>query len=255
MPFHYTPPQLPLYDNQKKVSDYPVRRIICIGRNYADHAKEMGQMFPERSQKINGSAQEAPPFFFYKPLTALAPFCDNTPSSHGVASPIKWRQPTYSQNIHYETEICIAIGSKLTLNNSGEIQNLDSAIAGAGIALDMTCRDTQQTAKKDGRPWATAKGFDHSAPCSALMACDWASLQKTPEFALHKNDTQVQHGNLNDMIWPIPALLAQLSRFTQLDVGDLILTGTPAGVGQVTQGDHLRAELINTFCQIELSVV
>ncbi|WP_053979619.1 fumarylacetoacetate hydrolase family protein [Marinagarivorans algicola] len=255
MPLCYTPPKLPLYNSQQKVIDYPVRRIICIGRNYADHAKEMEQKFPVDTQPQNSLLKEAPPFFFYKPLTALVPPCGNTPPDSGTTSPIEWRLPTYSQNVHYETEICIAIGGKLTLNNLDQIEDLDNAIIGAGIALDMTCRDIQQTAKKGGRPWAAAKGFDYSAPCSALMACDWESLQKTPAFLLHKNNAPVQHGNLNNMIWPIPALLAELSRFTQLDVGDLILTGTPAGVGSVTKGDHLKAQLINTACQLELNIV
>lgn len=240
MTFHIATPTLPLCDSD--LAHYPIRRIICIGRNYADHAKEMGQVF------IAGTNKEAPPFFFYKPLTALYPVTASSPE------PQLWPKPNYSQNIHHELEVCVAIGHKISLNQSNQINDMNNAIAGAGIALDMTCRDTQKTAKEGGRPWATAKGFDYSAPCSALMACDWQGLQKTPDFALYKNNQRVQHGNIGDMIWPIPDLLAELSLFTQLDVGDLILTGTPAGVGPAIKGDTLKAELINTPCHFEITV-
>lgn len=249
MHFDLKMPVLPFYNQQ--LGHYPVRRLICIGRNYAEHAQEMGQKY------IKGTTTQQPPFFFYKPVTAL--FCTNAAS---CLRPSKWTKPTFSQNVHHEIEIFIAIGNKVTRSdldltddsNSNSSQSLNAAIIGAGIALDMTCRDTQQIAKDNGRPWAAAKGFDHSAPCSGLMECNWASLQNTPEFALYKNNQRVQHGNINHMIWPIPALLKELSRFTQLDVGDIILTGTPAGVGPVHKGDTLKAELINTPCQFELII-
>lgn len=215
---------LPLNNNEAR---YNVRRIICIGRNYAEHAKEMGH-----------NPSEAPPFFFYKPLTAL---CD-------ASEPINWTLPAYSQNVHYELEVAIAIGKKTTSNNP------EQAIFACGLSLDMTCRDTQQQAKAAGRPWATAKGFDHSAPCSALHTISWEELKHLGDFTLYKNQQQVQQGNVNQMVWPIPELLIELSKYTQLDDGDLILTGTPAGVGPVVEGDQLEAKIDGLPCTMTINI-
>jgi len=206
-------PSLPLHQNTTSVPFY-VRRIICIGRNYAEHAKEMGH-----------NPNEAPPFFFYKPLTAL------THASHAIKLAI----PSYTHNLHHELELSIAIGQAPTPDQP------ENAILGCGIALDMTCRDTQKNAKNAGRPWDTAKGFDGSAPCSALQSATWQSIQQAGEFTLTNNAQRVQTGHPKDMIWPIPSLIQKIQAYTQLDYGDLILTGTPAGVGQVNKGDTLQA--------------
>jgi fumarylpyruvate hydrolase len=217
---------LPLNTGNEK-SFYPVRRIICIGRNYAEHAKEMGH-----------NPNDAPPFFFYKPLTAL----------RDASQAIDWKLPAYSQNVHYELELAIAIGNKVTNTNP------ESGICAAGLSLDMTCRDIQQNAKALGRPWETAKGFDHSAPCSTLHAADWTAIKTLGDFSLYHNNKRVQRGNIKEMIWPIPELLKQLLAFTELDYGDLILTGTPAGVGQVTTGDRLHAKIEGLACDIDMNI-
>ena len=217
---------LPL-KNDSNNNRYFVRRIICIGRNYAEHAREMGH-----------NPEEAPPFFFYKPLTAL---CD-------ASKPIKWKLPTYSRNVHYELEVAIAINKEVTSTNP------ESAILAAGLSLDMTCRDIQQLSKAAGRPWATAKGFDHSAPCSTLQAIDWTGLKKLGDFSLRQNNKQVQLGNIAEMVWSIPELITELSLYTQLDYGDLILTGTPAGVGAVAAGDKLEANIDGMSCAISIDI-
>ncbi|MDZ7925280.1 MAG: fumarylacetoacetate hydrolase family protein [Marinagarivorans sp.] len=217
--------------NNPSLTYFRVRRIICIGRNYSEHAKEMGHD-PEREA----------PFFFYKPLTSLFPVSPNNAQSRA------WSMPHYSQNVHHELEVAIAIGGKVTGNNP------EQRIIGAGIALDMTCRDVQQQAKALKQPWATAKGFDHAAPVSPLFETDWIKLQQIGDFTLTKNGHEVQRGNIAQMIWPIPALLLELSRFTQLDKGDLILTGTPAGVSAVNKGDVLRAAISQQNCALEIEI-
>lgn len=220
-------PAINLLDEQGHSEPFYIRRIICIGRNYEDHAIEMGH-----------KPNEAPPFFFYKPLTALC-------------SPEKltrWPMPRYSDTVHHELEVSIAIGKTPTKNSP------EDCIIGFGVALDMTCRDIQKAAKSAGRPWDTAKGFDYSAPCSELMKGNWQSLAEHPEFSLTKNQQQVQKGNIHNMIWPIPALLAQLQKFTELGAGDLILTGTPAGVGEVNPGDILEATLKGTKATLKLTI-
>lgn len=220
-------PAIPLINSQGLSEPFYARRIICIGRNYEDHAIEMGH-----------APNEAPPFFFYKPLTAL---CDE-------AQLLQWPLPVYSDTVHHELEVAIAIGRTPTFDKP------EDAIAGFGIALDMTCRDIQKTVKAQGRPWATAKGFDYSAPCSSLIKGGWQELQHNPAFSLTKNGRLVQQGNIHDMIWPIPALLKQLQNFTTLGAGDLILSGTPAGVGEVVSGDILEAAINGTNAALTLTI-
>lgn len=192
-------------------------RIICIGRNYADHAREMGHD-PERE----------PPFFFFKPITALLP----------PGKPFVY--PWYSSEVHHELELVIVVGK------DGEDIALDAAadfVAGFAIGLDMTCRDIQRHAKQQGRPWDLAKGFDGSAPCSAIMAGSYQDLQATGRLSLTRNGLLVQSGDWRDMIWSVPELIVAVSRYTKLRAGDLLFTGTPAGVGPVTVGDQLIAKL------------
>lgn len=212
--------------NSSGTTGYAVRRIICIGRNYAEHAKEMGH-----------APNEAPPFFFYKPITALSY------AGLGLSLPL----PAYSHNVHHELELLIAIGEPPNKEAP------ETAISAYGLALDMTCRDTQTDAKTAGRPWDTAKGFDQSAPCSALVFAGWDDVQKLDVFNLQKNGETVQTGHIKEMIWPIPELLKQVMQYTQLDYGDIILTGTPAGVGAVVPGDTLRASISNNS-EVELNV-
>lgn len=191
-------------------------RIICIGRNYADHAREMG----------HDPAQE-PPFFFFKPITALAR--DGT-----------FVMPSYSREVHYELELLIALeqgGRNLSL------QQAKSCVGGFGLGLDMTCRDIQRQAKEAGRPWELAKGFDGSAPCTAIAPGSFDDLDSLGTMTLKRNGEVVQQSHWRDMIWSIPELLQHISRHIALQPGDLVFTGTPAGVGPVEAGDRLEARM------------
>lgn len=196
---------------------FPVHKIICIGRNYAEHAREMGHD-PERE----------PPFFFFKPQSALAQ--NNT----------NFVYPHFSQQVEHEIELVIAIGKSGT-----KISIADAAdyIFGFGVGLDMTCRDIQKQAKQLGRPWELAKGFDCSAPCTAIQRGSLDDLGQFGDLVLTLNGEEVQRGNWRTMVWPIPELIVEVSRYIKLEVGDLVFTGTPAGVGQVKPGDKLCARL------------
>lgn len=191
-------------------------KIICIGRNYADHAIEMGH-----------DPIKEPPFFFFKPLSAFA--------SSG-----NFVLPKYSSEVHHELELVLKLqdgGRDMT-----ESQAKD-CIGAVAIGLDMTCRDIQREAKQQGRPWELAKGFDGSAPCSEFQPCTFDDLQAIGEMTLLKNQVLVQKGHWRDMTWGPTELLQYISQFIQLIAGDLIFTGTPAGVGPVAAGDTLEARV------------
>lgn len=210
-----TPYSLPIIGQSN--ARFSVNKIICIGRNYADHAREMGHD-PDRE----------PPFFFFKPQSALAQ--PGTPFVY----------PWFSEDVHHELELVIA------LKQSGYRVSAESAktlIGGFAVGLDMTCRDVQQQAKQHGRPWELAKGFDGSAPCSALRLGGYEDLQQMGELSLTRNGTLVQQGDWRAMVWPVADLIAEVSRFIRLEAGDLIFTGTPAGIGPVVPGDRLQANL------------
>jgi fumarylpyruvate hydrolase len=194
-----------------------VNKIICIGRNYAEHAREMGHD-PERE----------PPFFFFKPQSALAQ--NNTDFIY----------PHFSQQVEHELELVIAIGKSGT-----QISVTEAAdhMFGFAVGLDMTCRDIQKQAKQLGRPWELAKGFDGSAPCTAIQRGALQDLEQYGGLVLTRNGEEVQRGDWRTMVWSIPELIAEVSRYIKLEEGDLIFTGTPAGVGPVKPGDRLCAKL------------
>ena len=228
-------PILPTTDitGAKPLGAFAVKRIICIARNYADHAHEMGH------------EPDEPPFYFFKPLTAL----DLSPH---------FKRPSYSENVQFELELTLAIGhggKHLTNTQAGE------CIAAFGLGLDMTCRDLQKSAKQAGRPWDSAKGFDGSARCSALTAGNLDTLKNFGDMtlALHKAQGQshntVQQGNWQDMIWSPTQLICHLSKYIRLIEGDLIYTGTPAGVGPVLIGDTLVAKMQGFPHQLHTEVV
>ena len=194
---------------------FPVRRIYCIARNYADHACEMGSD-PEREA----------PFFFTKPASAIL---------HG--NPVM-PYPPATQNLHHEVELVVA------LQSGGRDIPLDQAndcIFGYAVGLDMTRRDLQTAAKAKGQPWDMAKGFDFSAPCSAITSKFQSGVITRGRIQLKVNGKLRQSGDLGDMIWKIPELINRLSQLEELCPGDLIFTGTPAGVGPVVKGDKLEA--------------
>uniref|UniRef100_UPI00334075EA fumarylacetoacetate hydrolase family protein n=1 Tax=Castellaniella defragrans TaxID=75697 RepID=UPI00334075EA len=199
---------------------FPVRRIYCVGRNYADHAREMG-----------GTGREEP-FFFSKPSDAVLSVAD------GVVGAMPY--PSCTQDLHHEIELVAALGSggrDLTLAQAA------ACVWGHAIGLDMTRRDLQAAAKKAGRPWEVAKAFDHSAPIGPIHPVSATGALSRGRIALAVNGEERQHGDLSDMIWSVPEAIAYLSTLFELRAGDLVFTGTPAGVGAVVAGDLLQGSI------------
>ena len=198
---------------------FAVHRIYCVGQNYAKHALEMGAN-PEREA----------PFFFCKPADAVCP--------EGTKLPF----PLATENLHHEIELVVAIGKKGTHILASEA--LDH-VFGYAVGLDLTRRDLQGEAKKKGRPWTTAKGFDHSAPCSAVHPVCEVGHMEQGKITLSVNGELRQQGDISDMIWFVPEVISSLSGFFELYPGDLIYTGTPVGVSPLKRGDRLEGEVEN----------
>ncbi len=193
-------------------------KIICIGRNYVDHAKELNNPLPDK------------PVFFLKPDSALV--IRNRPFFY----------PDFSDNVHYEIEIVIKIGRVGRSIASKYAHRYYSEVA---LGVDFTARDLQSEAKNNGLPWEIAKGFDYSAPVSKFLhLSDFDSVQKIP-FRLDLNGKTVQNGNTADMIFPVDELISYVSGFMTLKTGDLLFTGTPAGVGPVKIDDRLEGFIGN----------
>jgi len=193
---------------------FPVRRVFCVGRNYAAHAREMGS-----------DPQREAPFFFTKPADAVVPASGAVP------------YPPATEDLHHEVELVVALG--------GGGADIDPAAAldlvwGYGVGLDLTRRDLQALAKENGRPWDMAKGFDASAPCSALHPVSAIGHPADARIWLEVNGALRQEGTLNEMIWPVADVIAALSRLVTLAPGDLIYSGTPAGVAALKAGDRVR---------------
>ncbi|SFO22196.1 fumarylacetoacetate hydrolase family protein [Sphingomonas sp. OK281] len=193
---------------------FPVRRIFCVGQNYADHAREMGSD-PDRQE----------PFFFSKPADAIV--------ANGSAIPF----PPKTEDLHHEVELVIALGAG---GKDIAVEDAAATIFGAGVGIDLTRRDLQAAAKKAGRPWDMAKGFDRSAPIGALTPGVPAT---EGSIALAVDGETRQSGDLSMMIWSVPEIIATLSTFVELAPGDLIFTGTPAGVGPIQRGQTVRATI------------
>jgi fumarylpyruvate hydrolase len=193
---------------------FPVNRIYCIGRNYREHALEMG-----------GNPDREPPFFFQKPANAI------------VDTPAKIPYPPMTSDLHYEGELVVAIGE--TGFNMTE-QEANECIYGYAVGCDLTRRDLQDQAKKQSRPWDTAKGFDCSAPCGSIVAKKEIRLEESTILKLQVGNEVKQEGMLGQMIWSVPETLAYLSRYFRLMPGDLVMTGTPAGVGPLEVGDSVK---------------
>jgi fumarylpyruvate hydrolase len=195
---------------------FPVRRIFCVGRNYPDHAREMGAD-PERDE----------PFFFMKPASAILQNNSVLPYPPGTG------------NLQPEVELVVALhkGGK---NIPAEKVDYDY-VFGYAVGLDMTRRDLQQAAKERGRPWDMAKGFDHSAPCTAITPEFYSGAISRGKIELKVNGEIRQSGDVGDMILKIPQMVNMLSNLVELFPGDLIFTGTPAGVAPVVKGDVIEA--------------
>lgn len=205
-------PRIPSLAIEGTAERFPVRRIYCVGRNYADHAREMG----------HDPVREAP-FFFQKAVDSLV--------VDGVLP-----YPSATRELHHEIELVVAL--KHGGRDIPVAQALDH-VFGYAVGLDMTRRDLQAQAKAQGRPWCAAKAFDHGAPCSAIVPVDTTGHPRAGRIALEVNGRVRQQGDLADMIWSVPEVIASLSTLFELQAGDLIFTGTPSGVGAVHCGDTL----------------
>ena len=191
---------------------FPVRRIYCVGRNYAEHAREMG-----------GNPQREPPFFFMKPADAIV--------TNG-----RMAYPSKTADLQHEIELVVA------LSRGGRDIPVAAAldcVFGYAVGLDMTRRDIQSELKAKGRSWEMGKAFDQSAPISSLVPASRIGHPQRGAITLAVNSQPRQHGDLSDMIWPVADIIANLSGYVTLLPGDLIFTGTPAGVGRVERGDRL----------------
>jgi fumarylpyruvate hydrolase len=227
-----TPPPTPWLPNVEDDRRFPVGRIWCVGRNYEAHAREMEALSHRRR---TGEA----PFFFLKPATALAP----------GGGPIPY--PGETELLHHEVELVVALdkrGKNLSESEAGRL------VFGYGVGLDLTRRDRQAEAKARGRPWSLAKGFDGSAPCSALEPVSRIGHPRSGRITASVNGEIRQEGDLSEMIWEVPRIIALLSRQIELLPGDLLFTGTPAGVGPLEVGDEIVAR-ISRVGRLEVRIV
>lgn len=190
---------------------FPVRRIFCVGRNYTDHVREMGN-----------DPKSEPPVFFTKPADALTP--------DGAAIPYSLA----TENLHYEVEMVLALGRGGT-----DISERDALghIWGYAVGVDLTRRDLQAQAKKGGAPWDAGKAFDNAAPLGAISPVDAVGHRETGRIWLSVNGAVKQDADISEMIWSVPEIIAHLSRLWTLAPGDLVFTGTPSGVGPLVAGD------------------
>jgi fumarylpyruvate hydrolase len=201
-------PTIPIAGSDQR---FPVRRIYCVGQNYADHAREMG-----------GDPKRHPPFFFGKPADAVVPSGRRLPF------------PSKTADLHHEVELVVALH-----RGGSNVQPADapSMLFGSAVGIDLTRRDLQAEAKKLGRPWDMAKGFDHSAPIGPLAR---GALPAVGSITLSIDGNLRQAGDLKNMIWSVAEIIATLSSFVELAPGDLIFTGTPSGVGPIQRGETVR---------------
>jgi len=215
MTYVFTPalqPALPIKGSDKL---FPIHRIYCVGRNYAEHTKEMG-----------GDTKD-PPFFFQK-------------NADNVAIDGKFPYPPATQNVHFEIELVVALKSGGVNIKAADAM---SHVFGYAVGIDMTRRDLQDAAKKLARPWEVAKAFEHSAPCTALVPAQHVESPSKGAIWLDVNGERRQTGDLSQMIWDIPHQIEFLSGLFELKAGDLIFTGTPSGVGAIKRGDKMKGHI------------
>jgi fumarylpyruvate hydrolase len=228
MKFVVTPPAIVSLPVEGSAERFPVHRVYCIGRNYAEHAIEMGHD-PNRE----------PPFFFQKnPDNLLTPGHD-------------FPYPPKTSDVHHEIELVIALGRggiNIPVGRALEY------VFGYGVGLDMTRRDLQGEAKKAGRPWEIGKAFEASAPCSALVIAEKIGHPAKGAIWLKVNGAMKQQGDLAQMIWKVPEMISYLSEYFTLAPGDIIMSGTPAGVGAVKRGDKLHGH-VDGVGELELKVI
>ena len=202
-------------------------KVVCIGRNYADHAKELDNPVPTE------------PLLFIKPATSVV----------DLTKPL---DPPFSRgDVHYEAELALLVGETLT---HATLDEAERAIVGIGLAMDLTFRDVQTKLKEKGHPWEISKAFDGACPLSSFLPLSRVPNWNALAFTLEIDGEEVQHGEGSDMIFAVPTLVAEMSRHFTLEPGDVILTGTPAGVGELVRGSKLRLTLTGGL-DIETSVV
>ena len=207
-------PSLPIIGSDER---FPVRRVFCIGRNYAEHAREMG-----------ATVDASTPMFFCKPADTVV--------TDGADVPY----PQATSDLHHEVEMIVALKAG---GRDLDAISAAAAIFGYGVGLDLTRRDLQAIAKAKSHPWDVAKAFDHSAPVSALRLAGEVSPSADTTIKLHVNDTLRQQGRLGEMVHSVVDIIVTLSTLFELKPGDLIFTGTPAGVAALQRGDRFHAEL------------
>jgi len=193
---------------------FPVRRIFCVGRNYAAHAREMG------------NDDREPPFFFTKPADAI------------VANDTAVPYPPRTSNFHHEVELVVALGGG---GANIPVAKANSLIYGFAVGIDLTRRDLQSEARDNGKPWDTSKAFDRSAPIGAIRPVSADGLIESARIWLSVNGKLKQDANVAEMTWKVPEIIAELSTLFEVAAGDLIYTGTPAGVGPLVRGDAIEA--------------
>ncbi|PJK09791.1 fumarylacetoacetate hydrolase [Lysobacteraceae bacterium NML120232] len=219
--------RIPLADGS---GQFPVRRVYCVGRNFAEHAREMGAAVP-----ASASGQ---PVFFMKPGNAV--------TCNGIVP-----YPPGTQQLHHEVELVVALGQDAAPGVLTR-EAASALIFGFAVGLDLTRRDLQAAAKAQGLPWDTGKSFDHCAPVGAMRRKAELPALDTLEISLQVNAETRQHGRLADLIWDVPDILVALSRLYALKTGDLIFMGTPAGVAALHPGDHWQASVHDAAGQIWL---
>jgi fumarylpyruvate hydrolase len=195
---------------------FPVRRIWCVGRNYIEHIREMGQ------------DERAPPFFFAKPADAVV--------ADGATVPY----PSLTKDMHFEVELVVALKSG---GRNISVEKANDHIWGYGVGIDLTRRDLQIASRDLKRPWEVGKAFDQSAPCGPLKPVSEIGHPKKGRITLSANGEVRQDGDLDQMIWNVPETIWKLSEMVELAAGDIIMTGTPAGVGATVAGDKLSCEI------------
>ncbi len=203
---------VPVHGSDKQ---FPVRRVYCVGRNYAEHAREMG-FDPDRE----------PPFFFCKPADAVVPVADG--------QTLALDYPSQTENYHYEIELVVAIGKG---GRDIPVEQANEHVYGYAVGLDMTRRDRQLEMRKMGRPWEIGKAFDRSAPMAPLHPAAAVGHPTQAALWLQVNGADRQRSDIQKLIWSVPETIAYLSGLFELQPGDLIFTGTPEGVGPVVKGD------------------
>lgn len=217
-------PRIPVRSQQlPSDSTFPVRRIYCVGRNFAEHAREMGAAVP------TSAADRGSPVFFCKPADAIV--------LDGVVP-----YPRGTRDLHHEVELVVAIGRDAPAGVL-DVANAGALVFGYAVGLDLTRRDLQGAAKAKGLPWDTGKAFDHSAPVSPIVPLADAGELGARALSLKVNDEIRQQGSLADLVWNVPEILHELSRLFALRAGDLVFMGTPAGVGPLQPGDRFEAVL------------